>query len=239
MAAKVDIDLVGRRIVVKAGVTALDATVDLYSDLKEEWVSDAGGASKLTFPFRTTGGDPLPGGLKLGAYFFLRNDIGWRIRPHEADHEMVVFGNLYPESAALPTFVPSLGDFTCVIMLERSSLTQVVVSGSGVTAQDKQDIHDKVWTELEGSRQLQKSAALMRSGLVSGAVAPTATQFESADVAAPLSNLFRPRIVFWRTGALAGHAATVAAYQLVAGRGRFTVAAMPAAPAPGDEFLVV
>lgn len=235
---KATFDGVARLISVNFGVTSLDAEVDFYSDWKEFLLVGTNG--KYAPAFRTTGGDPLPGGLELGAYFFLRNDLGWRIRPHEADHELTIKGNVYPEDGALPMFVPTLGDFTVSVFLERSSLTQVVVSGSGVTAQDKQDIHDKVWGDTIAAQQIQKSGALMVSGHVDDAAfAPTTTEFESNDVALGLANHFKKRIVFWRTGALAKQAAEITAYSVVAGRGHFTVTAMTAPPADPDEFLIV
>lgn len=142
---KVTFDGPTRLIAVNSGITSISVEADLYSDWKE-WVltSDSNGPPA----FRTTGGDPLPGGLELGAYFFLQNQDGWRIRPQEADHELLVTGNIYPEDGDFPMFVPTLGDFTCIVSIERSGLTQVVLTGSGVTEQDKVDIADRVWDEL-------------------------------------------------------------------------------------------
>ena len=42
------------------GVVNLDVKVDLYSDGKEDWVSEA---NLITYPYpiRSVGGDPLPG----------------------------------------------------------------------------------------------------------------------------------------------------------------------------------
>jgi len=149
MAVKVTVDLANKRLVVKAGVTSLDSEVDLYSDLKEDWIANANGELGFEFPFRTIGGDPIGGGLEAGAFFFLRNDLGWRLRPDEANHELLVAGNLYGESATLPLFVPTLNGSTVAIELERSSLTQEKQVGSGVTQQDKQDIAGLVGNELQ------------------------------------------------------------------------------------------
>ena len=124
MAVKVTVDLSNKLIIVNNGITSLDAEVDLYSDLKEDWVTNASGELGFEFPFRTVGGDPLPGGLEAGAFFFLRNDLGWRIRPYEGDHELIIMGNLYPEAIAYPMAVPTLGGYTVSISWERSSLTQ-------------------------------------------------------------------------------------------------------------------
>lgn len=123
MADKVTFDASNRLIIVDSGITYIDVKVDLYSDAKEDWKSDPV-LNRLRFPFRTIGGDPLGGGIFAGAYFFLQNDLGWRLRPYEGDHELTLFGNLYPEDAALDIVVPTLGSFTVTIRLETSSLTQ-------------------------------------------------------------------------------------------------------------------
>lgn len=123
MAEKVTFDPVNRLIIVDSGITELDVKVDLYSDAKEDWKSDAT-LNKLRFPFRTIGGDPLGGGRFAGAYFFLQNDNGWRLRPYEGDHELTLVGNFYPEDSAQGIIVPTVGDFTVLVRLETSSLTQ-------------------------------------------------------------------------------------------------------------------
>jgi hypothetical protein len=147
MANKLTVDLVNKLLIIDAGVTELDAQVDLYSDLKEDWIANAIGEASFTFPMTTTGGDPISATLNVGAYYFLRTDLGWRIRPAEEDHTLTVTGNLYSFDPDLPLFVPTLGNFTVAIQLEKSSLTQTSVSGSGVTAQDKLDIADAVLDE--------------------------------------------------------------------------------------------
>jgi len=126
MSQKVTANVQSRLIVVEPGVTALDTQSDLYSALKEVWRTNANGEMRVDFPFRTIGGDPVGGGLSAGAYFFLRNDLDWRIRPQEANHELTITGNLFGESTDLPLFVPTLGAYTVSLRLASSSLTQVV-----------------------------------------------------------------------------------------------------------------
>ena len=125
MAQKVTVDLADKHIVVNPGVTSLDAEIDLYSDLKEDWVANANGEFAFEFPIRTIGGDPIGGGLEAGAFFFLRNDLGWRIQPQETDHELTILGNLYGEDVGLPLFDATEGPFTVMIRLQTSSLTQL------------------------------------------------------------------------------------------------------------------
>lgn len=117
-----------RVITANAGVRELDVLRDLYSEAKRQWLADTV-LNRLAFPFRTFGGDPLTEELSAGAFVFLQNQDGWRIRPDEADHELVITGNLYPESLTSPMFLPTVGGFTVSIALERSSLTQIVQGG--------------------------------------------------------------------------------------------------------------
>lgn len=153
MGANVTFDPIDRLVIVTktpvAGKVALDVGVDLYSDGKEDWRADAT-LNRLIFPFRTIGGDPIGGGVSVGAYFFLRNDLGWRIRPYEADHELTLVGNLFAESALLPIVVPTLGDFTVAIRLLTSSLTQQLETGvSGLTPDESQKLTEMHETTLQ------------------------------------------------------------------------------------------
>ena len=151
MVEKVIFDADSRLIIVDNGVTSLDAEIDLYSAAKREWKDDPT-LNKLKPPFRTVAGDPLGGTRVVGAYFFLQNQVGadWRIRPSEADHELVIVGNLYPEDSTQPMIVPTLGEYTVTVHIEKSSLTQKIISGSGVTQQDKEEIAEEVWTHTDG-----------------------------------------------------------------------------------------
>lgn len=90
------------------GRLSLDVQVDLYSDAKEDWLAN-GYLSRFTFPWLSIGGQPTGGGDVAGQLYFLRNDLGWRIRPHGSDHEMSLKGNIYPNDATLPVFIQPTG----------------------------------------------------------------------------------------------------------------------------------
>ncbi len=120
------------------GQTNVDAQ-EIYS-LWKDWV--LAGNAQYPPAFRSIGGDALGGGVFAGSYFFLNNVDGWRIRPESFDHELVVNGNLFGENAALPIFLPALGDFQVLIRQNVSSLTQgIATGGSSLTAAD-------VWNHL-------------------------------------------------------------------------------------------
>jgi hypothetical protein len=134
MAAKVTVDPVNKLIVAKAGVTELDVQVDLYSDLKEDWLANASGELGFDFPFyQSVGGNFLATGKNLDGYYFLKS--GWRIRPDEDDHELLVSGNLYSgEEPAEPLTTTTLGDYTVMVVLNRAFDAIKVTAGSGLDA---------------------------------------------------------------------------------------------------------
>jgi hypothetical protein len=145
-------------IIVPNGTYELQAQEEIYSAWKE-WMQ-SGDNMKYYPAFDTPdGGRDLSPTLKNGDYYFLNNQDfpqvsglsgwrdGWRIRPSEEDHELVIYGNLYVADINKPWVVPTLGGYTVVVRLATSSLTQTVVSGSGVTQQDKEDIAELTWQE--------------------------------------------------------------------------------------------
>jgi hypothetical protein len=131
--AKVTFDGPNRLIIVDNAITELDVQIDLYSDWKE-WVQTSDN-SKYFQAFRTVAGDPIPGGRFISGHYFLQNQVqpdagtGWRIRPHEADHELTLIGNLWPEDEALATFVPTVGAYTVLVNTDRSADTITLQGG--------------------------------------------------------------------------------------------------------------
>lgn len=117
-------------ITLPAATAEVSAKIDLYSDWKE-WFK-TGSNSKYPLAFDTTGGDPTTLTKNVSAFFFLRNDNGWRIKPAEEDGETVIDGNLYPRDPTLPMFVPTTGGYTHTLTIERDA-SSVVESGADVT----------------------------------------------------------------------------------------------------------
>src|SRR3990172_5460758 len=134
-------------ITLDSGVTEVDAKVKLYSDWKEYYKT--GDNSKYAPAFDTIGGDDTTATGKVSAFFFLRNDLGWRIKPPEENINITIVGNLYGRDPALPIIKATTGNFTVLINIERdaSSITEEV--GSGVTEQDKIDIALQVQEKMD------------------------------------------------------------------------------------------
>ena len=125
-------------ITLDSGVTEVDAKVKLYSDWKEYYKT--GDNSKYAPAFDTIGGDETTATGKVSAFFFLRNDLGWRIKPPEENINITIVGNLYGRDPALPIIKSTTGSFTVLINIERDASSVVETVGSGVTEQDKYDI---------------------------------------------------------------------------------------------------
>jgi hypothetical protein len=147
---KATFDGPNKLIIIDFGETSLDAKVDIYSDWKE-WVLESDN-SKYLQALRTVGGDPTTGAQFISPYYFLMN--GWRIRPHEADHFLVVDGNLFVDGGGNP-FITTLGAYNVVVNLTTSvnAVTEVVTASgieASVSEQDKADIVDGVWDEQLG-----------------------------------------------------------------------------------------
>ena len=96
-------DPINRRIVLDSANVSVQY---IYSRWKE-WVMQDDNAKYLS-AFYTLGGDPLGGGLYVASYFFLMN--GWRIRPMEANHTLILEGNVSVYGGGVPV-VQTLGNY--------------------------------------------------------------------------------------------------------------------------------
>lgn len=121
-------------LIILPSQTTYSVTRDLYSDWKE-WVKTSDNA-KYYPAFDTIGGEPISATENVAPYFFLRNDLGWRIRPAEEDGEVTFEGNLFPRDVDSPVFVPTLGAYTVSLGLLVSSRSIVsIATGSGLTTE--------------------------------------------------------------------------------------------------------
>ena len=115
MAVHIDYDTDARVIYVTTAPTAeqltLDVQVDIFSDMKEDWQSDAA-LNKLKFPLSgPVGGNTIvPGSKLISPYYFLK--YNWTMRPYEADHTLYLEnGYLLVEGGGDP-WKKTLGGYT-------------------------------------------------------------------------------------------------------------------------------
>jgi hypothetical protein len=106
----------------------------------------AGNANFLPAFGNSIGGDDLGGGVSLTGYFFVRNDLGWRITHEPYDQEIRFAGDIYPTDPNLPLFDATPDPYSVQFILQRSSATQVVATGTS-GGDSKEDIYNHFTTE--------------------------------------------------------------------------------------------
>ena len=147
---------------------------DLYSDWKELVQANFGGNAAGAPPAfsESIGGNPVGGGKQVAPYFFLRNDLGWRLRPPEEDGETTIEGNLFATDINKNIVTPTLGGFTQVLRLLISPDALTVTTGvSGLTT-----------AESEALLFIQK---LLRNKLITNPVGSGVTTLGSPEVSVP------------------------------------------------------
>ena len=144
MGAKLYADSANKRLVITQapdgnGFINIDAQVDVWSDLIEDWQGDLT-LRGHTFPVVLIGAQVISAG-KLGSTYVLLSP--WQIQPYEADHDLNIEGNLFTESALTKLVLPTAGDYTVTVNRNLSTLVEVVETGtSGLTASESQALLD-------------------------------------------------------------------------------------------------
>lgn len=76
-----------------------------------DWLGADSNNAKWGLAIQQVGGDSLGGGLYIPLYFFLTN--GWRVRPMEANHQLMITGNLFVAEGGSP-LVNTLGSYNVI-----------------------------------------------------------------------------------------------------------------------------
>lgn len=135
MGAKLYADTTAKKLVVTLvpdgnDEVRVNVQIDVWSDLIEDWESTLA-LRRFTFPLVAIGGQTISAG-KLGTTYVLLDP--WQIAPYEADHELIIDGNLFTESALTKLILPTVGGYTVVGTRNLSTLVEVVETGtSGLT----------------------------------------------------------------------------------------------------------
>lgn len=121
---------VTRRIIFgpEAGNTTIDV-YELYSAWKQ-WVTQGNAQYPAAFG-ESIGGNDLGGGQSLGKYVFVENQRGWRIRPDERTHKILLNGNIFGTNSTEDVFVSTLGAYTVRIEVRTSAQAIVLDGGAG------------------------------------------------------------------------------------------------------------
>jgi len=83
--------------------------------------------------FSVSGGEPVGSNQTIAPYFFVRNDLGWRVRMPEQDGEIILSGNLFPTDPDSALFVQRTGYFA-FLRLEVSTRAVVISVPTAVPA---------------------------------------------------------------------------------------------------------
>lgn len=84
----------------------LDTVSVTAAQIWSAWVRWHEDNTQWPLAFQLVGGIALGGGLFIPPYFFLLS--GWRVRPMEANQNLLIEGNLFVEGGGVPV-VPTLG----------------------------------------------------------------------------------------------------------------------------------
>lgn len=137
MAQIVDFDPDDLRIVEQAisGNTSY-SWAEIYSEWKDWVLADPIARGKHAPAFlQVLGGEDRGGAQdRLGSTFFLGN--GWKFRPAEYSHHVILTGNIVVMPAGEMAWVPTLGSFTVGVQLESAANVYTVAVGSGVLPTD-------------------------------------------------------------------------------------------------------
>lgn len=86
----------------------LDSASVSAAQIWSAWVDWHEANQQWPLAFQLVGGIALGGGLFIPPYFFLLN--GWRVRPMEASHNLLIEGNLFVDGGGVPV-VGTLGTY--------------------------------------------------------------------------------------------------------------------------------
>jgi hypothetical protein len=112
-----------------------------------DWIAQSDN-SKYPLALRQVGGDELGGGLFIPIYIFLLD--GWRIRPMEQNHTLIITGNIFVEGGGIPV-VQTLGDYNVSTQYTVPVQAQgISTSGSSVSVPSTTEIADAVWNHNSG-----------------------------------------------------------------------------------------
>ena len=106
----------------------LDSANVSASQIWSAWVDWRENNPQWTLAFRQAGGDSLGGGLFIPPYFFLQG--GWKVRPMEANHSLIITGNLFTEDGSSPV-VNTLGNYNVIAQYTVPVQAQAMATSGG------------------------------------------------------------------------------------------------------------
>lgn len=114
-----------------------------------DWVATSDNAKYLP-ALKQVGGDLLGSGLAIPPYIFLLNN--WRVRPMEANHTLVITGNLFVDGGGIPV-VQTIGAYNVSAQFTVPVQAQAILTG-GSSGPSSSDIASAVWAHSFASKLL-------------------------------------------------------------------------------------
>ena len=115
-------DPIAKRIILDSASTSASQIWSQWAD----WVATDDNAKYLP-ALSQVGGDELGSDLYIPVYIFLLN--GWRVRPMESSHQLIITGNLFVDGGGVPV-VNTLGAYNVSVQYTVPVQAQTVSVGS-------------------------------------------------------------------------------------------------------------
>lgn len=158
----------------------LDGTSTSATELYSRWVDWAAQDDNIKYNpvFRQVGSDDLGGGLVIPPYYFLQD--GWRIRPMEANHMLVISGNLFVEGGGQPV-VNTLGPYNVSIQYTVAVQAQGFMSAGAGATYTPQQIAEAVVAEMDTNSNIHTIV-----NEINAKVSALASGYDLSDITADL-----------------------------------------------------
>ena len=127
-------------------ITLSSATVSA-AEIWSAWVNWYPSNSQWGIAITQVGGQSLGGGLYIPPYFFLMN--GWKVKPMEQDHLLVINGNLFVDGGG-NAVINTVGDFNVSVQYTVPVQAQAF-STSGGSSYTLEQIADAVWANSKAA----------------------------------------------------------------------------------------
>lgn len=128
----IEFDPINKYIKITSGISI--TALEIYNAVMN-WVDEQPNMSH-TVPMKAIGKAPLGGGAYTDSIFILQN--GWKIKLYNGTYQFTIIGTLITDDESPRTVQPDVGYVEVVFQVSSQGIQ--VISGSGVTQQDKVDI---------------------------------------------------------------------------------------------------
>lgn len=156
----ITIDPASKRLILDSASVSAQAIYAAWAD----WAATSDNLKYLP-AFSGVGGDDLGGGLFIPPYYFLLN--GWRVRPMESNHNLVITGNLFVSGGGVPV-VSTLGVYQVNVNYTVPVQAQAMATagGSGGLTSEQAAMLGEIWQRLglDPINPLTQSSSSIQAG---------------------------------------------------------------------------